>query len=133
MNTPQPHLKSESKAMSILKEDRVKLQVIKGGKEGERSDVELVKDCQQGDQKAFDTLMRRYKRHIQGILFQLAPDWRDQHDDMTQDAMLRIWRSMHTLKNPAAFKGWVHQLVTNQFYDQLRKKPRFQIYSLDAP
>lgn len=112
---------------------RVQLQVLKGGKTAEATDVELVKACQAGDRRAFDTLMRRHKRYIQSALFQLAPDWRDMHDDMMQDAMFRIWRSIKTLKNPAAFKGWLHQVITNQFYDQLRKKPRLQVFSLDAP
>ena len=63
----------------------------------------------------------------------MAPDWREQHEDMTQEAMVRVWRSIGTLKNPAAFKGWLRQVITNHFYDQLRKKPRFNVVSLDAP
>ncbi len=119
--------------LKVVKDNRVQLTVLSGGKAADTTDTELVKACQNGDKRAFDTLMRRHKKHIEAALYQLAPDWHQQHEDMVQDVMFRIWRSIGGLKNPAAFKGWVRQVVTNQFYDQLRKKPRFPVYSLDAP
>jgi RNA polymerase sigma-70 factor (ECF subfamily) len=44
---------------------------------------------------------------------------------------IRMWRSIATLRNTCAFKSWLHQLVTNLFYDELRKRPKSTIISID--
>jgi len=97
------------------------------------SDNALILACQKGDAKAFDLLMKRHKRTLFAMLNRLAPDWSGMHDDMVQEAMIRIFRGIKSLRNPGAFKGWMNQTVTNLFYDELRKKPKFAITSIDAP
>jgi RNA polymerase sigma-70 factor (ECF subfamily) len=122
--------------MTVLTQEvknRPDLKVIEGGALVDATDFQLIRACQAGETKAFNKLMLRHKNYIQSQLYKMAPDWREQHEDMTQEAMVRVWRSIGTLKNPAAFKGWLRQVITNHFYDQLRKKPRFNVVSLDAP
>jgi DNA-directed RNA polymerase specialized sigma24 family protein len=97
------------------------------------SDTVLILACQKGDGKAFDLLMKRHKRSLYAMLNRLAPDWSGMHDDMVQEAMIRIYRGIKSLRNPGAFRGWMNQTVTNLFYDELRKKPKFTITSIDAP
>jgi RNA polymerase sigma-70 factor (ECF subfamily) len=100
---------------------------------GASSDTVLILACQKGDGKAFDLLMRRHKRSLYAMLNRLAPDWSGMHDDMVQEAMIRIYRGIKSLRNPGAFRGWMNQTVTNLFYDELRKKPKFAVTSIDAP
>jgi RNA polymerase sigma-70 factor (ECF subfamily) len=57
------------------------------------------------------------------LLYQLAPDWEDT-SDLAQEVFIRVWRSINNLRNPASFRGWLTQIVTNLFYDELRKRPR---------
>src|SRR5207253_3800314 len=40
------------------------------------------------------------------------------------EVFIRIWRSINNLRNPASFRSWLTQIVTNLFYDELRKRPR---------
>jgi RNA polymerase sigma-70 factor (ECF subfamily) len=77
--------------------------------------------------------MRRHQRNVYAMLYRLAPDWNDTAD-LAQETFIRIWRGIDKLQNPKAFKSWVSQIVTNLFYDELRKRPRnTTIMSLDAP
>ena len=100
---------------------------------GCRSDYELVTACQHNDARAFAALYRRYERYVHGLIYQMAPDWRNNREDMTQEVFIKVWRSIAGLKNPKAFKSWLHQLLTNLFYDELRKRPRYSIVSMDEP
>lgn len=97
----------------------------------ELRDDELIIACQKGDQLAFASLYRRYKRFAYATLYRLSPDWISGHDDMVQDVFMRVWGSLRSLKNPLAFKTWLNRLVLHIFYDALRKRPRLTIMSLD--
>jgi RNA polymerase sigma-70 factor, ECF subfamily len=87
------------------------------------SDRELVIACQRRDPEAFEELVKRHQRTVYALLYQLAPDWSDT-SDLAQEVFIRIWRSINNLRNPSAFRSWMTQIVTNIFYDELRKRPR---------
>lgn len=96
-------------------------------------DAQLVVLCQKNDQAAFEALVKRHQRNVFAMLYRLAPDWNDTAD-LAQEALIRIWRGIYKLKNPYAFKSWMAQIVTNLFYDELRRHPRqVSVLSLDAP
>ena len=97
------------------------------------SDTDLVLACQRKDAVAFNVLFKRYERYVHGLIFQMAPDWTNSREDLAQEVFIRVWRSISTLRNANAFKGWLNQLITNLFYDELRKRPRFGIVSMDEP
>jgi RNA polymerase sigma-70 factor (ECF subfamily) len=43
-------------------------------------------------------------------------------------------RSIKSLRNPKTFKYWLNRIITNLFYDELRKMPRqLKTISLDEP
>lgn len=99
------------------------------------SNHELVSRCQtsQEDSAAFEELMSRYQSYVDKLLYHLAPDWFDRAD-IAQEVWIRVYRSIHRLKKPAKFKGWLGRITTNLFYDELRKRKRTKsTVSLDAP
>jgi RNA polymerase sigma-70 factor (ECF subfamily) len=97
------------------------------------TDEELVLACQRQEPGAFDCLLKRHKKTIAGMLHRVAPDWKDTAD-IAQEADIRIWRSIGQVRNAALFKTWLNKIVTNLFYDELRKLPRkVQFVSLDEP
>lgn len=98
------------------------------------SDAELVIACQKNDEKALNHLIKRHERVIAAMIRRMAPERKDTHDDLAQEAYIRIWRSVGQLRNPNSFRAWLQQIVTNLFYDEMRKHPRnFQIVSMDEP
>lgn len=94
------------------------------------SDRELILCCQNRDKAAYEVLVKRYQRTVYGSLYQLAPDWHDT-SDLAQEVFIRIWRSIGSLRNPHAFRSWLNQLITNLFYDELRKRPKNATVSID--
>lgn len=84
---------------------------------------ELVVLSQQNDFKALEELIRREQKNIFAAFSYLSKK-RENVSDLTQEALLRVAKSIHTLKNPKLFKSWLNQIVTNLFYDELRKSQR---------
>ncbi len=89
----------------------------------QKSDRDLVIACQRREPAAFEELVRRHQRTVFTLLYQLAPDWQDT-SDLSQEVFIRIWRNINNLRNPSSFRSWLTQIVTNLFYDELRKRPR---------
>ncbi len=89
----------------------------------QKSDRDLVIACQRREQAAFEELVKRHQKTVFALLYQLAPDWQDT-SDLAQEVFIRVWRSINNLRNPSSFRSWLTQIVTNLFYDELRKRPR---------
>ena len=87
------------------------------------SDFEIISMCQLGDMIAFKELVKRYQKVVFAFLYQLAPEWEDLND-LSQEVFIRVFRGIHSLKSPHAFKSWINQIVVNIFYDELRKRPK---------
>ncbi len=100
------------------------------------SNNELILQAQSGvrpDRAAMTELMRRYRSHVDRLLYHLAPDWQDR-SDLSQEVWIRVYRNVKNLNEPEKFRGWLSRITTNLFYDELRKRKRnSQPLSLDAP
>lgn len=84
---------------------------------------ELVVLSQQNDFKALEELIRRVQKNVFATFSYLTKK-RENVADLTQEALLRLAKNIHTLKNPKHFKSWLNHIVTNLFYDELRKSQR---------
>ncbi len=92
---------------------------------------ELVVFSQQDDFKALEELIRREQKNVFAAFSYLAKK-RENIADLTQEALLRVAKNIKSLKNPKHFKSWLNQIVTNLFYDELRKTVRKpEIISMD--
>lgn len=89
----------------------------------QKSDRDLVLACQRREPQAFEELVKRHQRTVYALLYQLAPDWSDT-SDLAQECFIRVWRNINNLRNPSSFRSWLAQIVTNLFYDELRRRPR---------
>jgi RNA polymerase sigma factor (sigma-70 family) len=100
------------------------------------SNNDLILRAQVGvrpDQAALTELMKRYRSHVDRLLYHLAPDWQDRAD-LSQEVWIRVYRNIKNLNEPEKFRGWLSRIATNLFYDELRKRKRNSSpLSLDAP
>lgn len=95
--------------------------------------TELVVKCQQEDRLALDELIKRNERNIYSTLYHLDPN-RTDIPDLAQEVLFRMAKSVKNLRNPATFRFWLNQIITNLFYDELRRKTRrLATVSMDAP
>ena len=92
---------------------------------------ELVILSQKSDYKALEELIKREQKNIFATFAYLSKK-RENIADLTQEALMRMSRGLVNLKNPKTFKSWLNQIVTNLFYDELRKSTRKpQLVSID--
>ena len=84
---------------------------------------ELVVLAQQNDFKALEELIRREQKNVFAAFSYLCKK-REEVSDLTQEALLRVAKNIQNLKNPKLFKSWLNQIITNLFYDELRKSQR---------
>lgn len=94
------------------------------------SDEELVAAVQGGDGTAFDLLVQRWDRKIQGAAFRvLGSD--DEARDVSQEAFLKAFRGLRSFKREARFSSWLYQIAMNLCRDRLRRRRGRQHVSLD--
>lgn len=84
---------------------------------------ELVVLSQQNDFKALEELIKREQKNVFAAFSYLCKK-QENVSDLTQEALLRVAKNIQNLKNPKLFKSWLNQIVTNLFYDELRKMQR---------
>ncbi len=84
---------------------------------------ELVVLTQQNDFKALEEIIRREQKNVFAAFSYLSRG-KENVSELTQEALLRVAKNIQNLKNPKLFKSWLNQIVTNLFYDELRKAQR---------
>jgi len=83
-------------------------------------DVTLVRAAQNGDRAAFGALYQEYGRLIHGIL--LAHVSYQDAEDLMQDVFVKALKQLATLREPAAFAGWLIAIARRTATDYQRTK-----------
>jgi len=82
--------------------------------------VELVVAAQRGNRAAFTTIYERFHRVIHAIALARVPV--SDASDVVQDVFAEAWLKMTTLREPAAFPGWIVTLARRRAIDHARKR-----------
>lgn len=56
----------------------------------------------------------------------------EEAEDATQEALIRAWRSIGSLRDPDGFRPWFDRILVNLSRDQLRRRRRIHFFSLDG-
>lgn len=84
---------------------------------------DLVCCAQEDNYDALEELIKREQKNIFASFCYLGA-CKENLSDLTQEALFRMSRNIKNLKNPKLFKSWLGQIISNLFYDDLRKKQR---------
>jgi RNA polymerase sigma factor (sigma-70 family) len=77
-----------------------------------------------GDDAAYGELVRRRQGAIRQLFRRLCRD-PSLADDLSQQTFLQAWRSIDSLKSPAAFGGWLRRVAINVWLQRARiERPR---------
>jgi RNA polymerase sigma factor (sigma-70 family) len=79
---------------------------------GEASEPAVVALAMNGDDSAFGELVRRRQDPIRQLLRRLTRN-PALADDLAQQAFVTAWKSIRTLRSPAAFGAWLRKLAVN--------------------
>ncbi len=80
----------------------------------------LLDSCRAGDELAWETLVRRFQGRVFGLAFHYLGN-RDEARDLAQEVFLRIYRSLDSCTDSAAFVSWVVKIARNAAIDRLRR------------
>src|ERR1700737_1350343 len=99
----------------------------------ETGTAKALKAAQGGDVAAFNTLIPVYQRQIFNVCYRTLGNAEDA-SDATQDALMSAFRGLKTFQGSASgLRGWLLRIAVNTCYDQLRRRQRRPVDSLDAP
>ena len=91
----------------------------------------LVKKAINGDNSAFEMLMEKHMGIIYNIALRMAAN-QDDAEDMTQEIMIKIFRSLSSFKGNSKFSTWIYRVAVNTCLDELKRKKNKKHLSLDA-
>lgn len=74
-----------------------------------------------GDVPAFEELVKRRQSWLRNFLRRLCGD-AHLADDLAQQALLRAWRSIGSLKTNLAFGAWLRRMAVNAWLDHVRRR-----------
>ena len=78
--------------------------------------------AQKGDIKALEELIRRIQKDVYAMFSHLT-EKKEDISDLTQEVLLKLAKSIYQLKDVKNFKSWLNQIITNHYYDFVRKNP----------
>ncbi|MCA8920846.1 MAG: RNA polymerase sigma factor [Planctomycetes bacterium] len=87
------------------------------------NDAMLVARALEGDRASFGRLADRYFRMLWVLAYQKTQSSADA-DDLVQEALVRGYRSLSTLRDPERFGAWLYNIAFKLCLDWLRKKKR---------
>ena len=96
-----------------------------------RRDIDiLIIDAQHGDMRALEELIKRVQKNI-FTMFSYLTDKRQDIADLTQEALLKMAKNITSLKDTKYFRAWLNQIVTNIFYDYIKKHKKDKKIEID--
>jgi RNA polymerase sigma-70 factor (ECF subfamily) len=87
----------------------------------ELDDRQLVEQIRQGDDGAFEMLVRRKTSKVYGLCYRVIGN-REDAKDISQLVFLKLWENLEKYDAIYAFDTWLYRMVTNVAIDFMRSK-----------
>jgi len=94
------------------------------------TEYELLYQARQGERAAFDDLQKSLEGSVRRFIRKLI-GVSDYEDPITQDAFLALYLNIERIHPSEHLRPFLFRVVRNLCYDELRRKGRYQIVSLD--
>lgn len=94
----------------------------------------LIEACLRGDQAAWDTIVRRYRRKVFNVAYTFVGR-HDEAEDLTQDIFLKVFKALGTFDRQANFTTWIISVSRNlciDHYRRVRKEREVVDHRVDA-
>jgi RNA polymerase sigma-70 factor, ECF subfamily len=85
-------------------------------------DQDLVVRVQQGDQRAFEALAVTDYPRLYRVAYGVMGD-HPSAEDVTQQALLGIWRDIRRPRDPARYEAWAYRLLVRVCYAEAKRQP----------
>jgi RNA polymerase sigma factor (sigma-70 family) len=96
-----------------------------------QEDRQLIDMALQGDEKAFETLLNKYRNLVFSIMIKMVRNHQEA-EDLTQEAFMKAFNSLSSFNDEFAFSTWLMKIASNNCIDFLRKR-KLRTYSIHEP
>ena len=97
------------------------MELVNGLSDKARNDLLLVESAKNGNEKAFSSLLNRYRDSIYYMLLKMVNNSSDA-EDLTIEAFGKAFRNIDSFTPEFAFSTWLFKIATNNCIDFIRKK-----------
>ncbi len=85
--------------------------------------TQLIDRCRQGDDQAWEAIVRRYQGRVFAVAFHYLRD-REEARDTAQDIFVKVYQQIGGLREGDAFLPWLLRMARNSCIDRLRSDSR---------
>ena len=89
----------------------------------ELEDNRVVQRFLDGEERAFNELVRRYDRRLQNFVYRTIGD-RERAEDLIQETFVRVYRHIHRFDQTRKFSTWIYTIAGNLAKNELRNRSR---------
>src|SRR5690349_526973 len=93
-------------------------------------DAALMLRVKQGDLRAFEELIDKYKQPITNLIYRTLKD-ATEAEDLAQNVFVQAYRSADRYKATAKFSTWLFTIARNLSLNEIRRRSRHPAESLD--
>ncbi len=90
----------------------------------------LARKARDGDESAFDELVRLYHGKIYGLVYNMTSNKQDT-EDLLQEIFTKAYTSLPKFKGNSSFYTWIYRIAINRSINFLKKRKKKQALSLD--
>jgi RNA polymerase sigma-70 factor (ECF subfamily) len=96
------------------------------------NDHELLVAIRDGDEAAFQEIVRRYRNPITNFIYRMLDDY-DRSVELAQETFIRVYTSASRYQANYSFSTYIYRIATNLSISELRKRKRRKLVSLFSP
>jgi RNA polymerase sigma-70 factor (ECF subfamily) len=96
------------------------------------SDHELLAAIRDGDEVAFQEIVRRYRNPITNFVFRMIDDY-ERAVELSQETFIRVYTSASRYQANYSFSTYIYRIATNLAISELRRRKRRRFVSLFSP
>ena len=94
------------------------------------SDTELLESFKNGNQNAFNLIVRKYQKKVYWIIRKMVLD-HDDADDITQEVFLKLYRSLSDFRGESKFFTYVYKIAVNFSLNHLNRNKKINLRKSD--
>jgi RNA polymerase sigma-70 factor (ECF subfamily) len=87
----------------------------------DRMDQELVRQALDGDGKAFEKLVEKYKKRVYYLAYRMTRD-HDSADELAQESFVKAYQALSSFKPGYNFYTWVYRICVNLAINFLKRE-----------
>lgn len=96
------------------------------------NDHELLAAIRDGDEAAFQEIVRRYRNPITNFVYRMIDDY-ERSVELAQETFIRVYTSASRYQANYSFSTYIYRIASNLAISELRRRKRRKVVSLFSP